>query len=186
MGFTREGKKRYRLPVIFRRMVAGSPAKNIAVQMLAILSRASFPSGTCAGKDLPAVEHPFPELGLDRDTGPAGPVHELPDIGEEEFVGPHLDIEPGETGKAGMDRGCNRIRRVVARRGRRSGWPGGGPGSSSPGPRSWSRIRRGSDISTIGDMQTAARGGAGSVPQGFRRRSRTRFPPDDIPTGRMW
>jgi hypothetical protein len=63
-----------------------------------------LPLGDLAGKNLPAMEHPFPDLDMDRNAGPSRLLDECPDIGEEEFVGAHLDIEPGEGTESAVNR----------------------------------------------------------------------------------
>ncbi len=75
---------------------------------------ASCPSGNLPGKDLPAMEHPLPDLGLDRDSGPAGPVHKCPDIGDQKLVCPGLHVEAGDAGKARIHRRCKRVLCVMA------------------------------------------------------------------------
>src|SRR5208337_670564 len=70
--------------------------------------------GKLARKYLPAMVHALPDLGLDRDAGPAGLVHELPHVRYEQLVGPDLDIQPGQAPERGVDRGCHRVLRIMA------------------------------------------------------------------------
>ena len=74
-----------------------------------------LPFGDLIGKELPCMVHPLVDFDLNRHAGPAGFFDKLPDIGEEELVGTHLDIEPGQVPQVRMNRRDKGECRVRAR-----------------------------------------------------------------------